>query len=221
MIITKIFLHARYRNFQIWGALLVGVGLVIALLPHMNFSSSESELSGSKQWLWITLLILSCVPTCFSTLYKEVALDNYNLHVIYLNGWTALFQFFFTLVLMPLCGLFQQVKPMDMSAYLYNSWGCYALGINGQESSFNSNVPPSLQGSTPDNCSKGFFFVNFYLFFNVIYDIVSVAIVKYGGANAMWLSTTVSSWVLLQNILIRPYVFSNTCAFEDFSCRIC
>lgn len=36
--------------------------------------------------------VLSCIPMCLSSVYKEKALGDDDMDVIYLNGWVAVFQ---------------------------------------------------------------------------------------------------------------------------------
>lgn len=36
---------------------------------------------------------MSCIPMCLSSVYKEKALGDDDMDVIYLNGWVAVFQF--------------------------------------------------------------------------------------------------------------------------------
>lgn len=42
--------------------------------------------------------VLSCIPMCLSSVYKEKALGDDDIDVIYLNGWVAVFQFLAGLV---------------------------------------------------------------------------------------------------------------------------
>lgn len=42
--------------------------------------------------------VLSCLPMCLSSVYKEKALGDDDIDVIYLNGWVAVFQFMVSLL---------------------------------------------------------------------------------------------------------------------------
>lgn len=42
--------------------------------------------------------VLSCIPMCLSSVYKEKALGDDDMDVIYLNGWVAVFQFMSSLL---------------------------------------------------------------------------------------------------------------------------
>lgn len=43
--------------------------------------------------------VLSCIPMCLSSVYKEKVLGDGDMDVIYLNGWVAVFQFLASLIL--------------------------------------------------------------------------------------------------------------------------
>ena len=42
--------------------------------------------------------VLSCIPMCLSSVYKEKALGDDDMDVVYLNGWVAVFQFMASLL---------------------------------------------------------------------------------------------------------------------------
>lgn len=95
--ISRVLLQARYSYSQYAGALIVCMGIVIVLIPTLT--SSDKESSGPNDVLWLTMLVLSCVPMCLSSVYKEKALGEVDIDVVYLNGWVSVFQ---SLVAIPL-----------------------------------------------------------------------------------------------------------------------
>lgn len=68
-----------------------------------------------------------------------------------------------------------------------NLWGglrCY-LG-------YNTITPDTATLSRPsDDCRSAFALVNIYVVFNLLFNIMAIAIVKSGGANMMWMASTV------------------------------
>jgi hypothetical protein len=68
--------------------------------------------------------VLSAVPMCLSSVYKEKALGDVDLDSIYLNGWVALFQFLIGLPLTFPSALAVEVQgaPLPMSGVLNNMW---------------------------------------------------------------------------------------------------
>lgn len=90
MVISKYLVKAQYNVYQYTGALIVAGGILIVLAP---------SLTGGGSIIWAVVLILSTIPMALSSVYKEIALGETELDAIYLNGWVAVFQFAFSLVL--------------------------------------------------------------------------------------------------------------------------
>ena len=99
MLISKIALQAQYTFSQYLGATVVLFGIAVVLIPNFITPSSGTDASGSEggdfELLWIFVLVLSCVPMCLSSVYKEKALGEMEIDVVYLNGWVAIYQFLF------------------------------------------------------------------------------------------------------------------------------
>jgi hypothetical protein len=61
----------------------------------------------------------SNVPICASELYKEVSLRDVDMDIVYLNGWVALFQFFFTIPAAVPAGMLRAAKDAHLT-----TWWC-------------------------------------------------------------------------------------------------
>lgn len=90
MVISKYLVNAQYNIYQYIGALIVAGGIMIVLAP---------SLTGDGSILWAIMLIVSTIPMALSSVYKEIALGETELDAIYLNGWVAVFQFGFSIIL--------------------------------------------------------------------------------------------------------------------------
>lgn len=97
MCLSAMFLQARYTTPQYTGAAIVMGGIVAVLLP--TFFTNSSSLP-SNQLVWVFAIIISNVPSVYSSVYKEKALGEVDIDVVYLNGWVAIFQ---CLIAFPLC----------------------------------------------------------------------------------------------------------------------
>lgn len=176
MLISKISLQAKYTTYQYIGACVVLLGIVVVLIPTLLApAAAASSVSASSQLMWILILVLSCVPMCLSSVYKEKALGEMEIDVVYLNGWVAVFQF---LISIPLCVPSASVINIPLDGIMDNMKGgmlCW-MGYNSLPS---------------DNCAAGPLYVTLYLFFNIIYNILIVVILKHGSANIMWMASTV------------------------------
>jgi uncharacterized membrane protein len=191
MFISKYTLNSTYSKMQYIGASIVLFGIVVVLIPNFilppavsTSSSPIAETSPLVQLIWLGVLVVSCVPMCLSSVYKEKALGEVDIDIIYLNGWVAIFQF---LIAIPLClptASVQSIPVSEIMPNMYDGFKCW-MGIN-------SVTPENNPYNQPlDDCSSAPLFVNTYLFFNIIYNFLVVVILKLGSANILYMSSTV------------------------------
>jgi hypothetical protein len=189
MIISRYSLGATYSMPQYYGAGIVMGGIVVVLLPTLLGSSASTS---DSTLLWIFVLVLSCIPMCLSSVYKEKALGEVDINVVYLNGWVAIFQ---TLFAIPLCFPSAYIINMPFDQILPNMYhGMFCLmGINTVTA---ENIGPN---QVIDNCEMAPYYVGTYFFFNIIFNILIILILKHGSANILFMSSTVI--VPLSNIV--------------------
>jgi hypothetical protein len=149
-------------------------------------ASLEAVSSGGGENLlmfWSIIMVLSCIPMALSSIYKEMTLSETELDPIYLNGWIAIFQFLYSLVLAAPAGIASSppVEPMELPENLYDGLNCY-LGEGTIET-----------GCHPDDmCSShAFLFFNLMLFVTVFYTVLMTYILKYGSASLLFLALTI------------------------------
>lgn len=189
MLISKYALNSTYSKMQYVGSSIVLFGIIVVLVPNFLGSDSSNAASTSGpdplvQLIWLSVLVISCVPMCLSSVYKEKALGEVDIDIIYLNGWVAIFQF---LIAIPLCIPTSQVQNIPISEILpnmYDGFKCW-MGINSVTAENNPYQLPL------DDCSLAPLYVNTYLFFNVIYNFLIVVILKLGSANILYMASTV------------------------------
>jgi len=188
MIVSSLTLGSKYTMAQYIGASVVMSGIVVVLIPnfmgHAQVDASGTAVDSNGQLIWIVVMVISCIPMCLSSVYKEKALGEMDVDCTYLNGWVAIFQF---LIAIPLCIPSAQIQGLPISNIMpnmYGGWMCW-LGINTITEDYNPYNQPL------DNCASAPFFVTSYLFFNVVYNFLIVIILKYGSANILFLSSTV------------------------------
>jgi uncharacterized membrane protein len=193
MVISRISLNARYTTSQYIGAGIVLSGIVLVLTPTFFASaptvaagaseSSTGSTTSSSELLWLIILVISCIPMTLSSVYKEKALGEVDIDIMYLNGWVAVFQ---TLFAIPLCFPSAAVTGLtstEIPSNLYGGFLC-SFGINSITET--SEKFPHL-----DNCSTAPLYVSIYLGFNLVYNVLIVVILKYGSANILWMASTV------------------------------
>ena len=146
-----------------------------------NESTRDEEL---LIFAWSFVMIASCVPMTISTIYKEAVMgDETEVDPVFINGWVAIYQFFFNLLLAVPAGYFfaPPTKAWDLPASLWNGMKCY-LG----EPSVHTGCHPDLM------CSfHAAFFVNANLLTTVLYAIFMMYVIKYGSTSLLFLALTV------------------------------
>jgi len=178
MIISKWLLKTRYTLSQYLGGLVVSLGILVVLGPTLNDST---QTDGKTEAIWSAVMILSMVPMTLSSVYKEVVLDDKELDPVFLNGWTAIFQFAFSLPLALPAALVgnPKVLPYDLPKNLLQGLLCF-FGTNSIHA-----------GPHQDKCRPfAPIFVTLYILFNVCYNILLILILKFGSANILFLSST-------------------------------
>lgn len=194
MVISRYALNSVYTKAQYVGAVVVLLGIVVVLIPNF-FGGSEPKVDASSsapgagvtpemEMIWLLVLVVSCVPMCLSSVYKEKALGETEIDVMYLNGWVAIFQF---LIAIPLCVPTSWVQNTPISSIMPSMIGgmkCWA-GVNSITEDNNPYNQPL------DDCSSAPLYVTVYLFFNVVYNFLIVIILKLGSANILWMASTV------------------------------
>jgi drug/metabolite transporter (DMT)-like permease len=181
MLISRWLLKTKYKIYQFIGAIVVTGGLVLVLVPNFIHppKHKEGDPEPHQPIVFCFVLILSCVPMCLSSVYKEKALGDTELDAIYLNGWVAWYQFLASFPLLLPSAPASNLSVNDIPKNLWDGARCY-VGINS-----------ILTGSNADNCHWGPLFVNIYMFFNLGYNILIILILKYGSSNVLWLAMTI------------------------------
>lgn len=184
MIISKIFLKTKYTATQYIGSLIVAGGLAVVLIPvFVNPpNADDQDVKPRDVPLWSVIMILSMVPQCLSSVYKEKALGEVEIDVVYLNGWVALFQFLVSIPLLLPSAPASNLSITDIPSNLWGGTKCY-VGID--------TVTDNADDKTNDHCGMSPIYVNIYLFFNILYNILIIMILKYGSSNMLWLAMTV------------------------------
>ena len=160
--ISFVMLGAKYDLTQYIGAGIVLLGIVVVLIPQMcpdllgdtvsiNAPHVDAGVpaamntSSTSELVWILILVVSCVPMCLSSVYKEKALGEMEIDVVYLNGWVAVFQF---LMAIPLIIPSSMVINLPMNEIMPNMYGGYKCWLG------ENTITAGNGGGLPaDNCT--------------------------------------------------------------------
>lgn len=94
-------------------------------LPYEEALKEEEFLT----FAWSLVMLASTIPMTLSTIYKELALgDGIEIDPIYLNGWIAIFQFLFSLLVAIPAGWFSSpsIAPWNVPQNLWDGLKCFA-----------------------------------------------------------------------------------------------
>lgn len=187
MVISRLFLGTRYKFYQFVAAGVVVAGIITVLWPSLTGSESAksdpNDPPDTNVPVWVLVFVLSCVPMCLSSVYKEKALGDVDLDPIYLNGWIAVYQFIASFPLLIPGAFASQVPIDDLPQNLWDGARCLA----GQ----NSILHKESSSTHIDDCKMSPVYVCAYIAFNLNYNILIILILKYGSANVLWLAMTV------------------------------
>jgi drug/metabolite transporter (DMT)-like permease len=185
MFISKYLLDAKYARYQYVGAVIVAVGLVVVLVPSWSGGDNSGVI------VWSIVMILSTIPMCLSSVYKEISLGETELDPVFLNGWIAIFQFLLSIPLTLPSGYASdpQVPIEDQPGNIGDGFKCW-IGIStiGRDDDKHADDDDFV---TDDCYLYAPLYVNIYLAFNIAYNILIILILKYGSANILWLAMTI------------------------------
>jgi len=145
-------------------------GMVCQWIPSTLAQQTFSGSSTNTTLLWSVMTILACIPMTLSSIYKEMTLTGANsIDPIFLNGWVAIFQFFFSLVLSIPAGMTSRppVTPLELPSNIWDGLKCY-IGI----STISSGCHPD------DKCFEAPLYVNVFFVFNVCFNILMIFVLK-------------------------------------------
>lgn len=133
-------------------------------------------------FFWSIVMILSCVPSVMSTVYKQLALQTAtSMDPILINGWVCLFQLICGLFLVVPSGLVSspRVHPLKIGSNWLAGFGCLFTQTNSIET-----------GCHPDDCSEAALWVHISLVNSVVYALSMLFVLKYGSCDLMYLGLT-------------------------------
>lgn len=90
-------------------------------LSYQQATKKEEELTLG----WSLLLLASAIPMTLSAMYKQAALDVAEMDPVYLNGWIAIFQFLFALLVAVPAAWMTRVTPLEVPRNMWDGLLCF------------------------------------------------------------------------------------------------
>ncbi|KAG5184764.1 hypothetical protein JKP88DRAFT_313973 [Tribonema minus] len=130
MVISRMFLGARYSVYQYIGATVVIAGIIVTMIPtFLGGGDAAGGADSGTQIVWSIVQVLSCIPMCLSSVYKEKALGELDIDVVFLNGWVAVYQFLASVVFAAPSAYAMGLPLAELPENTYSGWLCF-LGQN-------------------------------------------------------------------------------------------
>eukprot|EP01104_Vermistella_antarctica_P014709 TRINITY_DN4681_c0_g1_i1.p1 TRINITY_DN4681_c0_g1~~TRINITY_DN4681_c0_g1_i1.p1 ORF type:complete len:417 (-),score=58.49 TRINITY_DN4681_c0_g1_i1:103-1353(-) len=215
MALSIVFFKARYHWAHYTGALTIVFGILLLFLWDQFFVTEDdsSDCDGGKgQFVWwaCVMFLAQSVPASFGAIYKEYALKAVEMDVYYLNGWVALFQFAFGMLLAPaFVKELQGLSWDEIPANFLNGFLCFATGKNSEG---DDNVC--------GNCSEAWWKVSVYIAINLIYNLSILKVMQLGSTVVMFIATTLSVPLSLFIFMI-PAVEGEHFEWMSIVCLVC
>jgi len=131
---------------------------------------------------WSIVMLLSCIPSVMSTVYKQVALQTpSSMDPIVISGWVSLFQFVCGLFLVIPSGMVSspRVHPLELRSNWWNGMGCLFAKLDSIDS-----------GCHPDHCAQAALWVHVSLLNSAVYALSMLYVLKYGSCDLLYLGLT-------------------------------
>ena len=91
LLLSKLILKKSYSLKQQFGALLVFLGIILALIPSIKNDSFDSQ----GAWYYTLIFSLACVPAMLLNVVQEWVYDMPYYNVTYLVAWDCFYQLLF------------------------------------------------------------------------------------------------------------------------------
>ncbi len=204
LILSKVFLQARYTMRQNIGALIIVAGAVISVMPSILNSGGASSRTATTV-SGVVVFLLSIVPGGFSNVYKEYAFktSEHSVDIYYMTTWVTLFQVLTGLLFMP-----AQAIPA-LGGIPLNEMGENL--VDGNKCMWGENPKKG------DDCQGAGMILLVYVAINFLYNIFSLLVVKHGSASLSVIAAAVAlpltnmsfSWKELMGRDYEPFDYLN------------
>ena len=205
MLLSYVILHQRFASTQYLGSAVIMAGIGVVLLPELfpSWSSLASERDSGGEVgendnsdlpLFNFLFLLSVIPSALSSIYKELAFSDADIDANYLQSWVSLWQSLFGFLLIPLNTLHflgpQAVRWDQLwSSFVDGGWCLLGYNIIRPPHCTSHHIPDSSM-PTCDDCQGAWLPIALYIAFNLLFNVFTVLLIKYGSATLMFIIMT-------------------------------
>jgi len=169
----------------------LGAGVIVAGILAAQMLSTGGGADSNNLMLFNIIFVVSMIPTALSSVFKEIAFKDHDgdLDVNVLQFWVAIFQFLTNFIATPIYTLKilgpQQVPLSEMSNLLYEGTRC--LFFLEDQVKDHCGLPGEREC---DHCTDAWVPVFSYLFFNMMFNVFTMLVIKHGSAALSFLVAT-------------------------------
>eukprot|EP01096_Ripella_sp_DP13-Kostka_P013751 TRINITY_DN601_c0_g1_i1.p1 TRINITY_DN601_c0_g1~~TRINITY_DN601_c0_g1_i1.p1 ORF type:complete len:525 (-),score=217.52 TRINITY_DN601_c0_g1_i1:76-1527(-) len=185
----------RYKWNHYTGAVIIISGIFVSLYAQLFIETSSG---GNQTVSGLIIYFMGSIPTAFSGVYKEIGFKGADLEVNYLNAWVAFWQFVIGMLFLPVT-TFQSFGGLPFDSIPGNLW-------DGARCFMGFNSLPT------DDCEGAGVAVMSYLVANIFYNVVILAMIKYGSAALLYVASALilplADLCFTQSWIMGPYAQS-------------
>uniref|UniRef100_K3WGK3 EamA domain-containing protein n=1 Tax=Globisporangium ultimum (strain ATCC 200006 / CBS 805.95 / DAOM BR144) TaxID=431595 RepID=K3WGK3_GLOUD len=170
-LISSLVYGTRYTRIQILGMLGICGGILVSLLP--NLEDLDSDRNDDRESAWNSLFyLLAAVPGSLSMIYKERAIRDQPMDMVYLNAWVSVYQFIGGLMIAPII------------------FDAEFLHLNQKMSGLECLINGKAEVTT-DGCELGIVILVLYVLCNVCINLLLMQVIKMTSIAVMYGTTLV------------------------------
>lgn len=167
-------MNARYLWSHYTGAFIILIGIMLVVLPKLIKDNDDNNSP-----LGIIVFTACAIPFSISTIYKEIFMKGMSLGPVYVNAQIAIWQLFFSIFFTPIIMIpgLGSVPFEKLPSNLVDGLRCIFLGENSQDK---------------DECPNGWLILFFYIFVNLIYNLLLLSTIKFSSSSLSVISVSVA-----------------------------
>lgn len=209
MIASYIFLGRRYRNVHVVGAVIIMVGIALAVLQTLlggTHGHKDTSVNGDSDTSWTVIFFLSCIPVAIGSCLKEHILtdETRSVDMNQVNAWVAMSQLALGLAISPLSYMAANMDPDGgipaMSGFGNNLVDGFKCGVWGDQHACNAQCVfingnstdcPDIPNTPHCDCGLHLAPLSVWLYVAVccLFNLLMLYVIKEGTAVLFWISS--------------------------------
>ena len=184
MFLSIVILKVQFERVHYYATILVILGVITA--SYSVGGGSSAALDGQLTIIWILVLLIIKMIDSYVSIFRERRLKDLQLKSWHTMVWVSIIQLpmsllFLFIVFMPFPKPFQQLQVAEFAAYMRNAFACLSSNALERIPSISEEVYQKTNAGCQSYNNMALFF--FFLFFNIIYNISSLTLIRLRSSN--------------------------------------